>query len=209
MFTPHHTTGLRRYIEASSHWCESHLRLHSRIMIVCVVVGLLAGSGAWLLKFLIRTISEAATSSLSESKVNVILIALPVVGILLAGWMQRRLFRRQVNRGTERLRRSLKEKDYTLPSALIYEPVAGCAVTVGMGGSAGAEGPIAYAGAAIGSNTARFLGLDHKFIRLMVGIGAAAGIAGIFKSPLGGMFFTLEVLTMSLGTYEVLAMAVC
>ncbi len=194
---------------ACAEWCHRHLRVRCRILAVCVLTGLLAGAGAWILKCLIRWVSVALTSGLTEGGINWVLFVAPALALPLAGRIQRSLFHRDVSRGTEKLKRDLKAKDYDLPHQLAYQPVLGCAVTVGMGGSAGAEGPIAYAGAAIGSNAAKFFRLPPGFTRLMLGFGAAAGIAAIFKAPLAGMFFTLEVLGMTLTTAPVLGLATC
>lgn len=138
-----------------------------------------------------------------------ILVIAPTFALLITGWTQRHVFKRFVNRGTERLREALHLKQYKLPHQLVYQPIMGCALTIGLGGSAGAESPIAYAGAAIGSNAARFFKLDTSFIHTMVGMGAAAGIAAIFKAPLAGVFFALEVLGISLTTPSILGMVAC
>lgn len=200
---------LRRGSYVCAEWCGRHLSVRHRILLVCVFTGLAAGVGAWILKTLIRYISTALTEGLREGDFNWVLLVAPAVGLLLSGWMQRRLFHRDVSRGTEKLKEALDAKDYDLPHQLVYEPVAGCAVTIGMGGSAGAEGPIAYAGAAIGSNAAKFFRLPAGFTRMMLGFGAAAGIAAIFKAPLAGVFFTLEVLGMTLSSVPILGLVAC
>ncbi len=201
--------GLKKVSRACAGWFHHNIPVRYRIITVCVLTGVSAGVGAWILKCLIRWISVALTSGLREGSFNWILFVAPALALPLAGWMQRRLFRRNVSRGTEKLKGDLETKRYDLPHQLAYQPVLGCAVTVGMGGSAGAEGPIAYAGAAIGSNAAKFFHLPPGFKRLMLGFGAAAGIAAIFKAPLAGVFFTLEVLGMSLTSVAVLGLVAC
>ncbi|MDE6255957.1 MAG: chloride channel protein, partial [Muribaculaceae bacterium] len=104
------------------------------------------------------------------------------------------------------IKRDLQDGQYRLSSNLMYTNIVGCSVTIGLGGSAGAEGPSAYTGAAIASNMARWLHIDDRWMRLLVGIGAGAGIAGIFKSPVGGALFTLEVLGLELSTLPVIAL---
>lgn len=208
-YSKHIRPQLLKYAAANEKWCAAHLSIRARVIVVCIITGILAGVGAWLLKSMIRGISLSLVSGLGEWKFNWILFAAPAIGLILCGLLQRRVFHRTVSRGTDRLRKILAAKQYDMPHQLTYQPVIGCALTVGMGGSAGAEGPIAYAGGAIGSNAARFFGLERKHVRMMIGFGAAAGIAAIFKSPLGGVFFTLEVLGMTLTTVPVLGLIAC
>ncbi|MCM1096371.1 MAG: chloride channel protein, partial [Terasakiella sp.] len=94
---------------------------------------------------------------------------------------------------------------YALPGYLCYGPGVASSLTLGFGGSAGSEGPIAYTGAAIGSNVARLFRMDSHITMILLGCGAGAGIAGIFKAPIGGFLFTLEVLRMELTTMSVVA----
>lgn len=79
-------------------------------------------------------------------------------------------------------------------------------LALGFGGSAGSEGPIAYTGAAIGSNIARFCGVSTETVRIMLACGASAGIAGIFKAPVGGVLFSLEVLSIALTPHAIIAL---
>ena len=189
--------------------CQRHLSERSRVLLACVLTGMVCGVGAWVMKYLIRILSSSLTSRLTEGGFNWELLVCPLSGLVICGWMQRRLFRRDVSRGTDRLRRALRAGHYALPHQLAYQPILGCAVTVGLGGSAGAEGPIAYAGAAMGSNTARFFRLAPGMTRIMVGFGAAAGISAIFKAPLAGVFFVLEVLGMQLTAVPLLGLVAC
>lgn len=200
---------LRKASSECSERCIDHLSERCRLVIVSVVTGLVAGVGAWTLKALIRLVSVSLTSGLGDMWGRWVLAVSPVGALLISGWMQRRLFHRDLSRGTDKLKESLSVGDCDLSSRLMYQPVLACAVTVGMGGSAGAEGPIAYAGAAVGSCVSRIMRLPPRVTRMMVGIGAAAGIAAIFKAPLGGMFFTIEVLGMSMATMPLLCLVAC
>lgn len=193
----------------ASAWTQAHMSRYMRILMVCVLTGVLAGVGAWVMKSLIGLIGSLITGRMRLSGWNWVLFAGPVLGMALTGVLTRRVWKRNVARGTEKLRHYLADEDYDLPHQIGYEPVVGCAVTIGCGCSAGAEGPIAYAGAAIGSNVARFFGLGRETVRVMIACGAGAGIAAIFKAPLGGFFFTLEVLGVALSTLTVIMLVVC
>lgn len=200
---------LLKLSQKTSKWCIAHLPPYARTMLVCVLTGIAAGVGAWVMKSLIELIHRAWLSGLMPGGWNWVLFAGPLVGMMLAGVLQRNVWHRNVARGTEKLRAYLADEDYDLPHQIGYEPVAGCAVTIGCGCSAGAEGPIAYAGAAFGSNIARFFGLGKSMVRVMIACGAGAGIAAIFKAPLGGFFFTLEVLGIGLSTLPVILLVTC
>ena len=134
------------------------------------------------------------------------LLALPLVGILLAVAWQKWIAKADMVHSTEHIKAYLASKNYDIPTRMTFDPIAACGITLGFGGSAGAEGPIAYAGAAIGSKLGRVFGLDTDMLRVMIGIGAGAGIAGIFKSPIAGVLFTLEVLRMNMAAIPVTAL---
>lgn len=164
------------------------------------MAGLAIGVAAHLLKALVRWISLLCTSGFNAEGGNAALLWVPVVGITVTGLLVRYVFRRPLEQATDRIKADMKAGRAALPARLIYEPIAAASVTLGFGGSAGSEGPIAYAGAAIGSNLGRLFGLTGRQLMLMMTCGAGAGIAAIFKSPIGGMLFTLEVLGMALTT---------
>ena len=174
---------------------------------VALVVGLLTGPGAEALKYLVKAISEIVTAGVSPGGWNWIFIILPAIGILLAVLYQRYILRQQIAHGVERMTRLLHTDTPYLPSDQIWSPVIGAGLTLGFGGSAGTEGPIATAGGALGSNMARWCNMPAPMVRAMLVIGAGAGIAGIFKAPVGGMLFAIEVLGITMSALQLLALA--
>lgn len=175
------------------------------------VVGCFAGFGAFLLKRAIHYVSLFAAFIMNHVPLGRLhaewwLLVLPLVGILIAVAWQKWIARADMVGSTERIKDYLASKNYAIPSGMMYNPIAACGITLGFGGSAGAEGPIAYAGAAIGSKLGRIFGFDENMLRVMIGIGAGAGIAGIFKSPIAGVLFTLEVLRMNMAAIPVTAL---
>lgn len=174
---------------------------------VALVIGLMTGTMAEGLKYLVEIISRAVTSGVDPLGWNWIFIVLPVAGILLAVLYQRYVVRQQIAHGVERMTRLLHTDRPWLPVSQIWSPVIASGLTLGFGGSAGTEGPIATAGGAIGSNMARWCGMPAPMVRAMLVIGAGAGIAGIFKAPVGGMLFAIEVLGITMSALQLLALA--
>lgn len=178
------------------------------LMLVALLTGVGAGIAAALLKFSIATLGKGLTSFFSGGSLNWWLIILPPVGLLLAVAYQRFLLHRDIFHGEDRLRGAFTSRRTYLPSDLTYSPLIASTLTLGFGGSAGSEGPIAYSGGAIGSNAGALFRLDPKAVRMLTAIGAGAGIAGIFKAPIGGALFTIEVLGVAMTTVSAIALVV-
>lgn len=178
-----------------------------RTIILSIIVGIIVGAAAALLKFMIGHVTGYLKPFMrSDEMFDWTLMILPVIGILLTVIYQRYVLRDSVEHGVERLVNDLDGRRFLLNPRLTYAPLIASTFTLGFGGSAGSEGPIAYSGAAIGSNVGRLCGVSSDTIYLLIGCGACAGIAGIFKAPLGGVLFALEVLGMAYTTASVLAL---
>lgn len=172
------------------------------------VAGVAIGAAAWLLKWLVGVMTSAVTANMVLTRTNVWLIISGVAGIVLTVVMVRYILRVPLEHSTDRIKDAIGPQGTGVISPkVIYSPLVASSITLGFGGSAGSEGPIAYTGAAIGSNMGRWFGLTRDQLVMCTACGAGAGIAAIFKSPVGGMFFTLEVLRMQIGLRPLLMLA--
>lgn len=171
-------------------------------------MGVLAGLAAMVLKWMIHLISGTLTADLNVSEGNYLYILYPVIGILLACWYVRYVVRDNISHGVTRVLYSISQNKSRLKPHNMYTSIVASSITIGFGGSVGAEGPIVYTGAAIGSNLGQAFRLSPRVLMILVGCGAAAGIAGIFKAPIAGMLFTLEVLMLDLTTVTVMPLLI-
>lgn len=192
--------------EIASHTL-SFLPEGGRIAIGAVFVGIFAGIATSMLKWLIAWIGMLLMYAVDPKECNWRFLIYPVVGVALAVLFQKAV-KQHLARGTDLLKARLAAGDYYFKKSLIWDPLIACWLTIGFGASAGGEGPSAYSGGAIGSCVARWLGISEDGMRILIGCGAGAGISGIFKAPVGGMLFTLEVLKMPMSTVAVICLTV-
>lgn len=132
------------------------------------------------------------------AQANWIYLVYPVIGILLVTFYVRYLVRDNISHGVTRVLFAISQRKSRLKRHNMYTSLVASSVTIGFGGSVGAEGPIVCTGAAIGSNIGQAFRLSPRILMMLVGCGAAAGIAGIFRAPIAGLLFTLEVLMIDL-----------
>ena len=172
------------------------------------VAGVAIGVAAWFLKWLVGVITSAVMGDMDITKTNFWLIIAGFFGIVLTVVMVKYIIRQPLEHSTEKIKQIIgPQGDGVISPTIMYAPILASSLTLGFGGSAGSEGPIAYTGAAIGSNMGRWFGLSRDQLVMCTACGAGAGIAAIFKSPVGGMFFTLEVLRMQIGLVPLLMLA--
>jgi len=189
-------------------WRERHIKEKSFVMILALLVGLAAGGAAILLKFLIHLISSSLTAGMDVQEGNWMYILYPSVGVVIAAIYVRYIVRDNISHGVTRVLYSISQNKSRLKPHNMYTSIVASSITIGFGGSVGAEGPIVYTGSAIGSNLGQFFRMSPRVLMILVGCGAAAGIAGIFKAPIAGMLFTLEVLMIDLTAVSVMPLLI-
>ena len=175
-------------------WREHHIKESKFVILLALVVGIVCGFAAQLLKFLIHLIGHALTSGLNVTSANWLLLLYPVIGILIVTLFLKYVVKDNISHGVTKVLYAISRRKSRLKKKNMYASLISSSITIGFGGSVGAEGPIVFTGAAIGSNVGQAFRLSPKVLMILVGCGAAAGIAGIFRAPIAGMLFTLEVL---------------
>ena len=189
-------------------WRERHIKEKTFVSILALAVGVLGGLAALVLKWLIHAISGFLTAHMSISEGNYMYLLYPLAGILITSLYVKYVVRDNISHGVTRVLYSLSQNKSRLKKHNMYTSLIASSITIGFGGSVGAEGPIVYTGAAIGSNLGRVFRMSPRILMILVGCGAAAGIAGIFKAPIAGMLFTLEVLMIDLTTVSVMPLLI-
>lgn len=189
-------------------WWRRHTSDEFVMIVLAMVTGVLCGFAALLFKYLISEISGLFIRTIDNDSFNWWLIPLPIVGIVLSGIFTRYVVRTNLTHGVAQLIGDLKKRMYRLRHNIVISPVLGGSITLGFGGSAGAEGPVAYAGAAIGSNIGQLLGIGGTLLKNLVACGASAGIAAIFSAPVGGMMFGFELLRIPMSPKAILGVTV-
>ena len=174
------------------------------MMILSLFVGVACGIAAVALKTAIEFIHHSLTSWFDGSAYNFLYLIYPGVGMLIAMLFVRYVVKDNIGHGVTKVLLAVSKNESKIRSHNMWTSVAASSVTIGFGGSVGAEAPIVYTGAAIGSNVARYMGLSYKNMTILLGCGAAGAVAGIFKAPLAGVLFTLEILLFNISMTSLL-----
>ena len=179
-------------------WRVEHVSDRMFLLTLAFIVGFFAAVAAFSLHWIINQIVMLLTSSFDRTGANWLYLVYPVVGIYLTSLFVRYIVKDNISHGITRILYAISSNKSRLKSHNCWSSVIASAITIGFGGSVGAEAPIVLTGSAIGSNLGQLFHLDRKMLMTLVGCGAAGAIAGIFKAPIAGLVFTLEVLMIDM-----------
>lgn len=193
-----HTSLQDRIVFSISVWTRKHLSAKQFLLILALLVGIASALAAQVLKLLIHEIEHLLTSQFDVTRANWLFLVYPVVGIFLTALFIKYVVRDDIGHGVTKILYALSRKQGNIRSHNRWSSVIASAITIGFGGSVGAESPIVLTGSAIGSHLGQMFKLDHKTMILLIGCGASGAVAGIFKAPIAGLMFTLEVLMVDL-----------
>ena len=185
-------------LSAFIQWREEHITERQFTLLLSFLVGLFAAVAAFFLHWIIHRIELFLTEGFYTNRFNWLYLIYPVVGILITSLFVRFVVKDDISHGITRILYAISSKRSRLKKHNCWTSVVASGITIGFGGSVGAEAPIVLTGSAIGSTLGQLFRMDNRTLALLVGCGAAAAIAGVFKAPIAGLVFTLEVLMVDL-----------
>ena len=186
------------WLQRLHEWRVEHVSEKMFMIILALIVGFFAAVAAFSLHWIINQIVMLLTSQFDRTGANWLYLVYPVVGIYLTSLFVRYIVKDNISHGITRILYAISTNKSRLKSHNCWSSVIASAITIGFGGSVGAEAPIVLTGSAIGSNLGQLFHMDRKMLMTLVGCGAAGAIAGIFKAPIAGLVFTLEVLMIDM-----------
>lgn len=187
-------------------WRVRHIKESTFVMMLSFIVGLATATAALLLKWLIGSIHHLLTVIFANDS-SLFLIG-PGIGILVASLFVRFIVRDDIEHGVTKILYAISQRKGRLKTHHMWTSMVASSITIGMGGSLGAEAPIVLTGSAIGSNLGRLFHMNHRTLMVLIGCGAAGAIAGIFKAPIAGLVFTIEVLMLDMTTASVVPLLI-
>lgn len=188
------TSLLDRFIS----WREKYIAQSQFILILSFVVGVLSALAAFALKHLIHFIQHLLTGGFDAHTFNWLYLVYPVIGIFITGLFIRKVVRDDISHGVTKVLYAISCRQGKIRRHNSWSSLIASGITIGFGGSVGAESPIVMTGSAIGSNLGSFFKMEKKVMMLLIGCGAAGAVSGIFKAPIAGLVFTVEVLMLDL-----------
>ncbi|MCM1030109.1 MAG: chloride channel protein [Oscillibacter sp.] len=179
-------------------WRVKYVKEKNFILVLSLLVGIVSGLAAILLKNMVHFTHVFFTERLQVDSGSLLFFIYPFIGICLTSLFIRYFVREDISHGVTKVLYAISRRNSMIKPHNNYSSMIASTITIGFGGSVGTEATIVLTGASIGSNLARFFRMNYKVMTLMIGCGAAGAIAGIFKAPIAGIVFTLEVLMLDL-----------
>lgn len=179
-------------------WRENHISEKHFVIFLSLIVGFFCALAAHILKYLINVLHLLVKSHFEEGNLNYLYLATPIIGVLLASLYVKYFVKDDISHGVTKIMFAISQRKARIKRHNMWSSIIASSLTIGFGGSVGAEAPIVLTGSAIGSNLGHLFRMEQKNLMLLVGCGAAGAVAGIFKAPIAGVVFTLEVLMLDL-----------
>ncbi len=186
---------LKTYLLA---WRRDRFSDRQWLIVLSFVIGILSGAAAVILKNTVHFTNDLVTTKFDVSRLNLLYLAAPIAGIMLTVIFVKYFVKDKIDHGVSRILYAISRGRGEIKPHNTYSSMIASTLTVGFGGSVGLEAPIVLTGSAIGSNIGRFFQMSQRNIILLIGCGAAGAVAGIFKAPIAGVVFALEILMLDL-----------
>ncbi|MCQ2059134.1 MAG: chloride channel protein [Bacteroidaceae bacterium] len=185
-------------------WRSSHISDRQFLLLLSLIVGALTALAALVLKWTIEHFHTLVLHLIDNTESSWLYLIFPVMGILLSGLFIKYVVKDDIGHGVTKILYALSKRQGRIRAHNMWSSVVASAITIGLGGSVGAESPIVLTGSAIGSNIGSMFKMEHRTLMLLIGCGAAGAIAGIFKAPIAGVVFVLEVLMLDMSMSSLL-----
>lgn len=197
-----------KWSTAVTDWIKGDHTQRQIVLMLSLVVGVCSGLAAVFLKWLVDVIKQLLTQHFDLNETNELYLIYPAIGILLAGLFVRFVVKDDISHGVTKILYAISRKRARIKRHNRWSSIVASALTIGFGGSVGAEAPIVLTGSAFGSDLGKRFHLPPNMLMLMVGCGAAGAVAAIFKAPIAGLMFVLEVLMLDLTMSSLLPLLV-
>ncbi len=178
------------------------------IIFLSIIIGVLSGLAAVILKNAVHYVELFVLSLSNVEEQNYLYLLLPALGIMLTWLFVNAFIKEDIGHGVSKILQAISRKNGRIKRHNMYSSMAGCSLTVGFGGSAGMEAPILYTGAAIGSNIAMLFKQNYRLRVLLIGAGVSGAMAAIFKAPIAGIIFAIEVLMIDMTAFAVIPIVI-
>ena len=176
--------------------------------ILAIVVGIVSGGVTCIFEWFLGLIKEGLTSWFPKEEVGWLYLLYPMVGIILASLFVRFIVKDDISEGVTKVLKAMSTSSSQIKPHNCYSSVVGGALTIGFGGSVGPEAPIVLTGAAIGSNIGRLMKLNYRNLTLMLACGVAAALSAIFKAPITGVIFVMEILLLDMSMTAIIPLII-
>ena len=205
------------YTDRMSFWERLQLWLNVKIrsisgrqltFILAIIVGLISGGVTCIFEWLLGLIKGGLTSWFPKEEVGWLYLLYPMVGIILASLFVRKIIKDDISEGVTKVLKAMSTSNSEIKPHNCYSSVVGGALTIGFGGSVGPEAPIVLTGAAIGSNIGRIMKLNYRSLTLMLACGVAAALSAIFKAPITGVIFVMEILLLDMSMTAIIPLII-
>ena len=202
--TKHRAELLYRYLIIAT----KRLTDRQLMILLAIVVGLAAGLATYVFQHTLEFFRFSLTSWFDIDKASVLYFFYPVVGIVIATLFVRYVVRDDISEGVTRVLYAMSKKGSRIKPHNCYSSIIASSATIGFGGSVGPEAPIVLTGSAIGSNIGRFMRMNYKNSTLLLCCGAAAALSAVFKAPITGVVFVLEILMLDITVASIIPLLI-